>query len=76
MTKHQVLPSAETQSRNDDIIPLAAIAGVVMAALLCATAALLAASGTGLAAWAGFGIGALFGLSSCIAAVLLSRIAS
>jgi hypothetical protein len=73
MTKYEVLPSGETKESDADVVTLAAIAGVLMAVLLCSTAALLALSHTGLAAWAGFALGALFGLSSAIAAALLAR---
>lgn len=74
MTNRKVLPFEQPQASDDGLVQLAAIAGVLIAALLLATAGLLVVSRTGLAAWAAFGFGALFGLTTAICAALFARL--
>lgn len=72
MTNHQILPSEQPQAGTSNIVALASIAGVCIAALLAAVIALLWISGIAAAAWAMFGVGVWFGLSATISAILIA----
>lgn len=72
MINRQVLPSEQPQAGNSNIVALAMIAGVLIAALLASTIALLSFSGITVAAWAAFAFGVWFGLSATICAILLA----
>lgn len=72
MTNQHPFSSEPAKASTGEVLTLALIAGVILTALVCAVAVMLEVSKTPDAAWTGFSIGTVFGVTCALSALLIA----